>query len=182
VTPVAEGAIKRTKEREVLKHGEMFYSHLATEEESRKVLRVTSAVLINRRAADVFEYIADFSKNPEWQKGMKSAEWTSEPPIAVGSTYDQVAQFLGKRIVTSFEVVEFEPGRKVRITSTSGSFPITVTREVEPASEATCEVSALVEGDSTGFFRLAAPLMRWMVGRSVKADYARLKQIMEQPA
>ncbi len=38
--------------------------------------------------------------------------WTSEPPIGVGSTYDQQARFMGREIVSSFEVVEFVPGRK----------------------------------------------------------------------
>lgn len=32
---------------------------------------------------------------------MRSCRWTSDPPIGVGSTYDQVASFLGREIITS---------------------------------------------------------------------------------
>ena len=36
--------------------------------------------------------------------------WTSEPPIRVGSTYDQEAALFGRPIVSSFECVEYQPG------------------------------------------------------------------------
>ena len=38
---------------------------------------------------------------------MQECRWTSEPPLRLGSTYDQEAKFLGKAIVSSFEVIEF---------------------------------------------------------------------------
>jgi hypothetical protein len=34
-------------------------------------------------------------------------------------------------------------------------------------------------GDGSGFFKLAEPLLRRMVQRSVKADYVNLKRILE---
>ena len=38
-------------------------------------------------------------------------------------------------VTASVEVVEFEAGRKVKITSRQSRFPITVTRSVEPLAE-----------------------------------------------
>ena len=110
---------------------------------------------------------------------MITAGFTTDPPFRVGSRYDQVAKFLGKTIESSFEVIEHEPGRMVKATSTAGSFPITFTRTVEPADGGS-RVSALIEGDASGFFRLAAPIMRWMVRRSVNRDYAKLKRLLEE--
>lgn len=141
-------------------------------------IRVEASVDIARAAEEVFAYIANFENNPEWQKGMVEARFTSEGPLAVGSTYSQTARFLGKRIDSEFEVVELEDGARIKITTVSGSFPITVTRAVEPVDDG-CRVTAIVEGDASGFFRIAAPLMRWMVGRSVGADYERLRDILE---
>jgi len=143
------------------------------------MIKIVTEVEINRSSDEVFAYISNFENNPKWQSGQISAEFTSDGPLRVGSTYDQAAKFLGRTIVSEFEVLEYEPGHIVKASSTSGSFPITFTRIVEPSSEGAA-VKAIVEGDSSGFFKLAEPLMARMVQRSVDADYQNLKRIMEQ--
>lgn len=145
-------------------------------------MEVTASIQVDRPASEVFEYLADMANNPEWQTGMQSCTWTSEPPLRLGSTYDQEASFLGKKITSSFEVVEFEEGRKIRIRTTSGTMPIDVTRLVSEASPGTSTVKAIVKGDPKGVFRLAMPLMRFLVGASVRKDYERLKALLESQA
>ena len=142
-------------------------------------IEVLAEVSIARPAGEVFAYIADMSRNTEWQKGMQECRWTSEPPLRLGSTYDQVAAFLGKEIVSSFEVTEFVDGERIRIESTGGSMPLDITRSVQATGEGSCSVSARVCGDAAGVFSIAAPLMKAMVGRSVRADYQRLKRQIE---
>ena len=146
------------------------------------MIRVTADVEIERPSEAVFEYLANFENNPHWQRGMREARFTSEPPLRVGSTYDQVARFLGRRIVSSFEVVEFDPGRSITIATVASSFPIRVTRRVEPLESGRSRVTAEISGDASGFFRLATPLLRLVVQRSVNRDYAQLKQILEANA
>jgi uncharacterized membrane protein len=142
------------------------------------MIRIKEQVIIQRPADEVFEFIANFENNPVWQSGMVSARFTSPAPMAIGSTYDQAARFLGREVVSSFEVIALEPGRMVKAASTGGSFPITFTRIVEPQGSGTL-VRAIVEGDASGFFKLAEPLLRWMVQRSVRGDYANLKRLLE---
>lgn len=143
------------------------------------MIEVTTSIEIERPADDVFAYVSEFTNNPEWQRGQVSCEWTSEPPLRVGSTYDQHARFLGKDIVNSFEVIEHEPGRRVRFTSTGGSFPLTITRRVEPAGTGRARFTEEVQGDSSGFYRIAEPLLRRMVKRSIARDLPRLKALLE---
>ena len=139
---------------------------------------ITSSVIVRRPPAEVFAFIADPENNPRWQKGMESCRITSEGPFELGATYAQEARFLGKKIETLFEVTAFEAGRMIEITSTSGTFPIQVRRSVEPVPEGT-RVRARVQGDPTGVFALAKPLMKRMVKSSVDGDYARLKSLLE---
>jgi uncharacterized membrane protein len=134
---------------------------------------------IARPADEVFDFIANFENNPIWQQGMRSARWTSVPPIHVGSTYEQVARFLGRDVVSSFEVIAYTPGRRITIATRRGSFPITVTRSVEPIDAQHCRVQANIEGDASGFFRLAKPVLQRLVERSIRGDYRRLKTILE---
>lgn len=141
---------------------------------------ITVTVDIERPAAEVFAYLADMENNPRWQRGQQACTWTSEPPLRLGSTYDQRARFLGRDIVSSFEVVEFDPDRRIRITSTSGTMPIDVTRSVEPISDRSCRVGAVVKGTAPAPLRLLGPLLDRLVRRSVDGDYARLKQLLER--
>lgn len=139
---------------------------------------VETSVHIDRHPDEVFDFISNFENNPKWQSGMVSAKFASQGPLRIGSTYSQEAKFLGRPVISEFEVIEFEPNRMIKAASTLGSFPITFTRMVEPHKNGTL-VSAVVEGDASGFFKLAELLLRRMVQRSVEGDYRNLKQILE---
>lgn len=140
--------------------------------------RVEVGVLINRPPDEVFSYLSNFENNPLWQSGVQEATITSEGALDVGSTYTQVSKFLGRRIESRFEVVEYEPNRRVKAQSVESSFPITFTRAVEAEGDST-RVTAVIEGDATGFFKLAGPLLDRMTQRQIEADYANLKTVLE---
>ena len=57
--------------------------------------------------------------------------------------------------------------------------PIDVTREVAARPGGRSAVSAIVRGDPSGLFRIAAPIMKLLVGASVRRDYRKLKQLLE---
>ncbi len=140
---------------------------------------VQASVDIGRPPARVFEYLSNFENNPTWQSGMRHARFTSDPPLRVGSTYEQVARFLGRRIVSSFEVTEFIPGESISIASVGGSFPIQITRRVQALSDSSTRVTADISGQPGRMFLIATPLLRWIVQRSGNKDYANLKRILE---
>ncbi len=143
--------------------------------------RVEVDIQIDRPTDEVFAYLSNFENNPRWQKGMDSCTITSDGEFGVGSTYDQVAHMANRQILSSFEVIEYQPGRRVKATTTKSSFPITFTRVVDPVDGGS-RVRAIIEGDATGFFRLLNPVMNVMVKRSINADYGRLKNLLESRA
>jgi uncharacterized membrane protein len=142
------------------------------------MVKVDVNITIDRPPDEVFAYIANFENNPRWQKGMQSCKFTSDGPLGVGSTYEQVAKFMGKEILTTFEVINYQPGKMIEIKSVISTFPLHITRSVEPHNGGT-HVQAIIEGEPGGLFKLMTPFMGMMVKRSVNADYARLKLILE---
>lgn len=130
--------------------------------------------VVDQRVAVVAPFFFDASNNPTWQDGMISCEWTTEPPIRVGSIYDQKAEFRGRPITTTFEVTEYQPEHLIRIESTESSFPIQVTRRVEPIDENRCRVSADIAGQPRGLMRILAGIGSRRVKKSIEADYDRL--------
>ncbi len=139
-----------------------------------------TTIEIDRPAGEVFDFVADMANNPRWQRGMKSCTWTTDPPIGVGSRYDQVAGFLGRTITSRFEVTEFVPGECIHIVTYESTFPLDIVRKVEPLGDDRCRVTAIVKGEPSGVFRLFGPLLRRMVAASVARDYRALQSLLER--
>ena len=134
---------------------------------------------VRRPAAEVAEFFFDASNNPEWQRGMRRCEWETPPPIGVGSIYAQEASFMAKRILSRFRVTEHNPGRSITFETIESSFPIHVTRSVEPIDATLSIVSAEIVGSPQGPMALFAPLVRRFAQRSVDADYDRLVSLLD---
>ncbi len=143
------------------------------------MIEVNESIEVDKPPAEVFAFWSDWSNNPTWQTGMESCTWTSEPPLRLGSTYDQRASFLGRPVVSSFEVVEYEPDTMVRIKTTKGTFPLDITRRVSPRPNGGTILTATIRGGPEGVMRLLDPLTRRMVARSIGQDYQRLKQLLD---
>jgi uncharacterized membrane protein len=143
-------------------------------------IHVESTVEIDRPAAEVFAFISDVRNNPQFQQGMRSCVWTSRPPVGVGSTYDQVAAFLGRQIVSKFVIDEYEPGRRIRFRSTAGPLGILERRTVTALGPNRSSVEVILDGDPGSWFRWVGPFLRPLVARAVKADYRRLKTVLER--
>jgi uncharacterized membrane protein len=143
------------------------------------MIEITATADVHRPAEELFAFVADMENNPRWQQGQVSCEWTTPPPIGVGSRYDQHARFLGRDIVSTFEVTELEPDRRIRIRTVDGPMPMDITREVEPTGDGRSRVTATIRGGPTGPLRLLDPLTRRMVQRSVRGDYERLGRLLD---
>lgn len=140
---------------------------------------ITVSVTIQRPPEEIFRFISNPENNPKWQDGMVNCEITSAEPFGVGSTYKQWAKFMGRDVISRFEIVGYEAGRCVKGKTVESTFPITFERTVDPLKGGGARVTAVISGDATGVFRLFSPLLDWMVHRSVKKDYANLKRLLE---
>lgn len=139
---------------------------------------VTVTTEIERPAAPTYDYIADFTNNPNWQFGIESTEWTSEPPTAAGSTYRQTMEYKG--LVTTYVVVNMEAGRSITVRSQEdATIPTTVTRTVQMLNDYRCRVRVDLEGRLRGLRRLTRPLVTRTIRRSIESDYRRLKRLLE---
>ncbi len=57
----------------------------------------------------------------------KSVEWLSPKPLVVGTRLAFVAQFLGRRLAYTYEIVELVPAERLVMRTAQGPFPMETT-------------------------------------------------------
>lgn len=139
---------------------------------------VTATTAIRRPRALVAAYLRDPANDTSWIGGLRSARLVGEPPVAVGSRVARVASFLGRRVEYVNEITELSEAR-LAMRSVVAPFPMRVTYELSEAGPGETEVSVRVEGDATGFYGLAGPLLALAVRRSVAGDLRKLRRVLE---
>jgi hypothetical protein len=132
---------------------------------------------IDRPPSEVAAYAGDPSNAPEWYANIRSVEWQTAPPVAVGSRMEFVAQFLGRRLAYTYEVVELTGSRLVMRTA-DGPFPMETTYTWSPAGAGT-RMTLRNRGNPSGFARIGAPVMERAMRRATAKDLARLKALVE---
>jgi len=140
---------------------------------------VTVETVIARPLADVATYAGDPSNAPEWYGNIKSVQWRTEPPVAVGSQMDFVARFLGRQLSYTYEVVELVAGERLVMRTAQGPFPMETTYEWSAVDDARTRMRLRNRGKPAGIGRLAAPRISNAVRRSTTKDLQRLKQLLE---
>lgn len=134
---------------------------------------------IARKPSEVAAYAGDPSNAPDWYVNIMSVRWLTPPPVAVGSRMDFVAQFLGRRLAYTYEVVELVPDRCLMMRTLDGPFPMETTYTWEPVEGGT-RMTLRNRGNPRGFARLTGPLLERAMHRATTKDLARLKAGLER--
>lgn len=141
---------------------------------------VTVEAVIERPVDVVAAYAGDPSNAPEWYANIKSVQWRTTPPVAIGSQMDFVANFLGRQLSYTYEVVDLVAGERLIMRTAQGPFPMETTYEWSAIGEGWTRMTLRNRGEPVGFSRVAAPVMAAAVKRSTTKDLQRLKQLLER--
>jgi hypothetical protein len=107
--------------------------------------------------------------------------WESSRPLAVGSQVEFVAEFLGRRLVYTYEVKEWIPGERFVMATAEGPFPMQTTYTWRDGQDGGTAMELRNEGSPAGFSAIAAPLMKVAMKRENRRDLRRLKELLESP-
>jgi uncharacterized membrane protein len=140
---------------------------------------VTSEIVIARPRAEVAAFAADPANVPLWYANIKSIEWKTPPPAAVGSRIAFVAHFLGRRLAYTYTVADLVPGERMVMRTAEGPFPMETSYEWRDAEGGATHMTLRNRGRPAGFSRLVAPFMAAMMKRATDKDLARLKRRLE---
>ena len=141
---------------------------------------VLTEIVIDRPRDQVASFSGDPSHAPDWYENIKTVEWETTAPVALGSRVAFVAFVLGRRRAYTYEVIAFEPGARLVMRTAEGPFPMETTYTWESAGEGRTRMTLRNRGEPTGFSKLASPFMAIAMRRANRKDLARLKSVMEQ--
>lgn len=141
---------------------------------------VRTETVISRPRDAVAGYASNPDNAPEWYENISSVEWKTPRPLEVGSRIAFVANFLGKRLEYTYEIVEWTPGERLVMRTSEGPFPMETTYTWESASESSTRMKLRNRGRPAGFSALAAPFMTFMMRRANRKDLSLLKQLLEE--
>ena len=143
---------------------------------------VVTEVAVDRPAEEVAGYAADPDNAPEWYANIRSVEWRTPPPLAVGSRLAFEARFLGRTLSYTYEVVEFEPGARLVMRTSEGPFPMETTYSWSPTATGATTMTLRNRGRPSGFSKAVSPFTAAAIRRANAKDLARLKSILESPS
>jgi hypothetical protein len=143
---------------------------------------VTTEATIRRPLDEVAGFAADPDNAPKWYVNIDAAEWRTPRPLAVGSRVTFVARFLGRRLEYTYELVAWEPGRRLVMRTAEGPFPMETTYTWEPAGDGATRMTLRNRGEPAGFSRVFAPFIAAAMRRANRKDLALLKRLLEEGA
>ncbi len=141
-------------------------------------------ILIDAPAENVFAYLADFSRHPEWAAHDLKIEKTSEGPVGVGSNFSSVGHQLGRDNDNKVSIVEFVANEKIIFESEGEGLRMRHHILTQPVDGGTL-VTKGVEALQLPFpISLVFPLLRMLgqVGSGLKGDLQRIKAKLEEGA
>lgn len=143
---------------------------------------VITEIEIGRPRTEVAAYVSDPDNATTWYENIKSVEWETSPPADIGSRIAFVAQFLGRRLAYTYEVMEMTRGERFVMSTAQGPFPMETTYTWQDAGEGNTRMTLRNRGVPSGFAKVSAPLMASAMRRANRKDLQRLKSVLEAPS
>ena len=139
-----------------------------------------ASVAIDAPVEIVFEAMSRVESLPEWLVGCCEAWPVSDDPYRVGGRVGHIDEVMGQRFEAHYEVVEWEPGKRMLFKTVSGSpFKGTSEQSFETAGEGT-RVEIVVRGELRGAFRFGEWAARRVAKTQLEKSVANAKRMIEE--
>jgi uncharacterized membrane protein len=140
------------------------------------VVTLEHAVLVDRPTEDVFAFLTDLEKLPEWQSSVSEVQVDGR--VEQGSRFVETREFMGRRARSILEVDVYEPSRRFSVSVVEGPIKYEVDHRLEERDGRT-SLAVSARAKVPGLFGFAArPLVKG-AGRELRADLERLKTRLE---
>lgn len=144
-------------------------------------MTITHTIEIARSPEDVFAYIDQVARHPEWQDGLISARVVTEGPLRVGSKIAEVRKLGGREQKVTYEMTEREPPGIFAFRGLDGPIRPSGRGTIVPVGDgSSSRVTLSLDLTAHGLMgRALLPLARSQAAKQVPRDQERLKERLE---
>jgi uncharacterized protein YndB with AHSA1/START domain len=145
---------------------------------------IAATVDISLRPEDVFWYVTDASRFPEWQGNVVSAHWEGNAPVRVGSLAAVTRRVGPQTMPTTEEITELSPPKSWTVRGVGGPVAAIAKGTIESLDDGTrSRVTIAFEFEAHGIGKLLLPLVvRPQVRRRLPKHVEKLKEVLERGA
>jgi len=140
--------------------------------------KIQHSVTIGQPVEQIFTFIRDTRNTARWHPSLVEARSTFEGPAQIGTRVTEVRTFLGRKVETTFEIVEMEPQTRIVMKSVSGPLPLTVAVSFESLGNAS-RITLDGETQARGFLKLADGIIAHILHKEMKNDLSAAKRLLE---
>ncbi|HEX6513933.1 MAG TPA: SRPBCC family protein [Nocardioidaceae bacterium] len=144
------------------------------------ILDVRIDIDIQRPAGEVFDFVADQTNAPQWQRGLSAVRRVTTDPVGVGTEHVFERRFAGMKVESRNRYTRYEPGRLVSFEIPSGKMTGEASYLVEPTGTDCCRLVSEMHFDVSGPAALATPLLAHLLERDGKKNVTALKELLER--
>jgi hypothetical protein len=140
--------------------------------------RIEGEIVIGRPVDEVFDYVADQSNEPQYNRQMVRAQKITPGPVGKGTRFCSAVASRGRTAEMLIECTGYDRPELFATTTTMAQADIGYTLRFEPAPAGTrMRWSGQVQ--PKGALRLLGPLITWLGSRQEQRIWAALKQHLE---
>lgn len=141
---------------------------------------ITASIEISRPPQDVFDYVNDLSRHPEWQTGLLSVEVESEGPTRKGTRAKETRKVPGGKQTYQYEMTEYDPPRAAGFQVLTGPVRPHGGMTLTPLDDGKrTRVEFTIEFAGHGFGKLLLPFVNRDARKTVPQDLKMLKERLE---
>ena len=142
-------------------------------------IRTESRITIARNVGEVWEYVCDVGRWPQWAPTVLECWVHGGGPLQPGSRVDQRAKDLGRPHPRSQEVTAVEAPRYVAFAGTMGPSASRWAMELKPVDDRQTDALMWVEVDLAGVMRAVPGLLKGSIQRVSDREMAAIKAAVE---
>jgi carbon monoxide dehydrogenase subunit G len=145
-------------------------------------VRCESTVTIGKPPAQVFPWLLDADKVPQWMSGLQVYDPLEPGPLHPGSRIRQELSVSGQQLRFELQVTELDAPRRAVLRFEGSGFKAANEYSVSEAPGGAA-VTCVIAGDTTSFkAKLIAPMVQGKLQEKLDGDLARLRSLLEGEA
>lgn len=142
------------------------------------MINITASTLIYRPIQRVFEFVSTPENDFQWQYGTLASATLSGGASKIGMVFQSIGHLLGHRTQNTYEVTEYEPGRKYGFKSLSGPLNSFTTYTFNIARGCT-QVELSLQANAINLIEFNENILEKKLKKQFKENLAILKNILE---